>query len=522
MQSEEFKLIRVRHLDEELAHTIQNCIKYTSARFELIDKLIKSLVPLVDEVPTHHGNTVLMFKLLANFTKMKGYVTNDKITKIPVPVKRNDGTEVYVDMLNPNQMEKLEGLEQEIFLLFHVYFLIDLLVELYMNPKSAEKISSIPLEGLQKILFNEIWIAFNGLLIKSMYQKYHRAGELDKFASEFISSLSVVVKEDMQNSSELCFPFGFRGHSMYLNIIKFDNDQILLRIDDVGKMSKNFHGFNKGKVYPYKLGIIHLNELSKYERYISRLCQIKFEEIDLNNANQVIAKAKEIYTHSIQSKAEIAEMGYPELTQLTIGNCVVENYFVGVYYRLDDILNTGALKIFSWLKNTEEAFIPKETGRESWFAKSKRLRDQELEKELGKISTDFCEAGKPNGSIIAGVIGKVTNLKADILDAEAVKGPNKLESVLSGISDNKTIIAGIYNADFSGSSIRHVTALGVSSSSNEDDKSSREQQSKKALEEMRRQQDQRTKQIQKSIGDTVSDDDSSEVLPLDGISYQKE
>lgn len=357
-------------------------------------------------------------RVVANLKELRGIISSGTL---PTHTLTNEDKSREVKLIIPKSELNVEGLDQCEYLLSRCLFLMSLYGKYCWYPVSA--VEGLPDNAVLDLLSRELWIAINALRLRQTYNEINNAlkpveSEEDKkqkkllkkelkkrigdFIDEIISEYNGVFN-DLDVGDEVILPVGTQHHAMYLAFVKLKDNNVLMRLDDLGLISKKYAQPNEkigsSNIPPYVVDIIPISILQSKRDYLTQMCMIKL----LNDETEysIEFELPKLYLRGQQSSLDLQVIGYPEYEELTMGNCVIKNYSVGTRIRNHDVLKTGDA-FCRWLNEQEIQYLS-----ETLFSGCTKARDNRLMgfvKVEGKIiSIKHQTIAKAIGTDIVGV-----------------------------------------------------------------------------------------------------------------------
>ncbi len=341
---------------------------------------------------------ILIFKYAAQFNRIAGIVAHNSSFKQFKSLTKPNGTVVEIIEIN-NTPKYLEGWNQTDFLAMHLRFLVELYLRIHNDLVAT---ASLPVKDkviLENAIKKEIGLTVNALSLYHTYSTLPTDTEKEKntaiFIAQFLNALKTLFS-DMQEGDELIFPCGTKKHALYLSFIRF-RETLLLRLDNLGQGIEKIKGFSTdSKVKPYIVAQIAIGELTTHKNllhYLTDVCLYSNKPAEaggldvLYNFSDTSCAAKQRILLPLPSDEKI---GYPALEKQTIGNCVVENFEVGMRYRLHELGSTQANTVFEWLvrETIQVGFNDQKSGDDNIFSYMNAARRKEEMTRQQALQTD--------------------------------------------------------------------------------------------------------------------------------------
>lgn len=364
-------------LEEIISELDSFCSKYVdydakisddSAIKEFLDRYLSILDDF--EIP-NLKDTQLAWKYLGHINRVSGLISE----KSSVAKRVKEQIEAIKAGLEtkqiPDSIYSTEGWSLRPFLILRLCFLLKIRIEV-TRPDFRNDIGK---DRLKNFIDKEIMISINTLLINNICEEIYKKPENLDLLEVFVDRLLISVKKVLKREFDLaCIPCGFEGHAVYLIFFK-RNDKIVIRVDNVGRGAlPELHVYDEGqdKYHPNYLAQIPINKLIEHREFRNYLKQVFLVMRDAEE------KACDIINNKYLNGGDRINLGgrpkddfgYKPLKQQIVGNCVVENFSVGVQYR--SYFYDGSIidntSIFGWFLQKESCFIGYQwTHNGSWL-----------------------------------------------------------------------------------------------------------------------------------------------------------
>ncbi len=287
----------------------------------------------------------------------------------------------------------LSGWNQPRFLALHVYFL----VRQYHRIKNkagdymAIENKNIPKKELLDTLLEELFVAVNAQRLVSTVMKQVNFVNNDEAVSKdvvnaFYDSLVSTFEAAGEKRLEICFPCGTPLHAVYLYFTKINQEQVVLRIDNVGAGARENHVEDEKREIkktvnikedpkevscfefrPHIISITTVGDMAKsavkkqLTTYLHRLCYLQRgfkNKNDTDTNKRESNKRLAVLYNKINDEACKIDFPYININlkndwsfqmMQKSENCVYSNYMIGVRYRFYDPRGLLPEELFDWL-----------------------------------------------------------------------------------------------------------------------------------------------------------------------------
>lgn len=379
---------------DKVRETINNCVAFVRSNTSQdaigtkLQQEVSKLVGLADDELSHRIQAT-KWRAFGQIAKLDGFVSMHKLkTKVVANLPNEDSpSEKYIEIpdLQAPDVEAFEGYDQEIFLLYNLYFYLDL----YIRITLLHDRNFLPTEErtIYEFLKSEMELTANAYSILYGYNScLDNATELADLVSSYVGRL-VELMQVNQRKIEYCFPCGYETHALYLTLIVcFQSRTLTIRLD------------NSMKERPYiisKINIDNSEHIASFKQYLQNVCGvIRSGQAQAMNVLFDLEDPK-----ILPPVAEETE--FTSLSPQEVPNCVVEGYRFGLWHRLQTIEGTRGFDFFNWLMYRSVMFYASaKAGRDTQEFTISKLPPSEIDvekvasfKDSTKIMEELARAG---------------------------------------------------------------------------------------------------------------------------------
>ncbi len=237
--------------------------------------------------------------------------------------------------------EVLEGMTTKDVCTIKIFNYLQLFMQVHHGLLSFPDIGP---DQLMRLLMREMYIA----------TELHKWEDLFDYATYVPDASKPVIQQavvtnlldhmaQLEDGEEILFRTGYlnrdpetqlitSGHCIYV-VFHRRGDELLVRIDNLWlddiidkhlRSGQKTHRHGNDKYYPYLAQVIPMNQLAELNDYVLGLLNARIEKAEV--ALPMI--------YSPYNQSQIAHYQFPDCGPQKVGNCPVENYYVGELYRL--------------------------------------------------------------------------------------------------------------------------------------------------------------------------------------------